>query len=525
MRPMPSCPSYRRKILSSLDFFIPHRRSYTRPPTAPKPHLDLKHIRQNPGLYEQNCIDRNYPNLSKHSWRILELHDDWLACQAEALSMRKSSKILNEEVAKLATTRAEEPSPRHRSEATLGQGMERMKDEAKRLKSALGLIEEKEKIYQAQMAELALGLPNLSSTNTPVGDMPEIIEHLNMPGNANTPSKMESSNPITIASAHATSHTMIGKTLDILDFPSAATTSGWGFYFLKGAGAMLETALVQHALSMATAAGFTLVSPPSMVYSHMAAACGFQPRDSNGETQIYAIEEKDPNKPGLVLAGTAEIPLAAMNAGKTLQEKDLPLKLVGVSRCYRAEAGARGADTKGLYRVHEFTKVELFAWTVPDEIWQDNEAGNRFSAASKTTTNPPSATLLDEMLALQKRILQPLGVPLRVLCQPTQDLGASATSKYDIEAFFPSREHAPWGELSSLSLCTDYQSRRLATTVKMARGGKEVYPYTLNGTALAVPRVLAAVLESGWDEETGSVKIPECLWPWMGGLKEICKPT
>jgi seryl-tRNA synthetase len=443
--------------------------------------------------------------------------------------MRKRSKILNERVARLAT-RAAGTSPAHGSEETLAPDMEQMKDEARRLKSALGLIEEKEKTYQAQMDELALELPNLSSTATPVGDTPDIVEHLNMPVNADALSSIGSSNPITILSSHATSHVTIGKALDILDFPSAATTSGWGFYFLKGAGAMLETALVQHALAMATSAGFTLVSPPSMVYAHMATACGFQPRDSNDETQIYAIEEKDRNKPGLVLAGTAEIPLAGMYAGRTLQEKELPLKLVGVSRCYRAEAGARGADTKGLYRVHEFTKVELFAWIVPDDeagqdASNDGEAGNRFSPACTDTAQPPSAVLLEDMLALQKRILQPLGVPLRVLCQPTHDLGASATSKYDIEAFFPSRTHASWGELSSLSLCTDYQSRRLATTVKMARGGREVYPYTLNGTALAVPRVLAAVLESGWDGETGSVRIPECLWPWMGGLREIVKPV
>jgi seryl-tRNA synthetase len=208
-----------------------------------------------------------------------------------------------------------------------------------------------------------------------------------------------------------------------------------------------------------------------------------------------------------------------MNAGKTLTDAEVPLKLVGVSRSYRAEAGARGVDTKGLYRVHEFTKVELFAWTLPDDLSPENEDGYMFTPASNA--KPSSQLLLEDMLALQKRVLAPLGLPLRVLSQPTHDLGASATCKYDIEAFFPSRTHAPWGELSSLSLCTDYQSRRLATKVKIAGGRRSVYPYTLNGTALAVPRVLAAILEHGWDENRGVVSLPKCLWPWMGGLEEI----
>ena len=204
--------------------------------------------------------------------------------------------------------------------------LEEWKQEAKQLKVAIGAIEEREKAYQLQMEELALELPNLSSTNTPIGDVPDVLEYIN------GSSSSSSLDPEVVVPRHTRSHVEIGTALNILDFSSAATTSGWGFYFLKGAGALLETALVQHALSIATAAGFTFVSPPSLVYSHMAAACGFQPRDSNGETQIYAIEEKDPSKPSLVLAGTAEIPLAAMNAGKTLADTELPLKLVGVSR-------------------------------------------------------------------------------------------------------------------------------------------------------------------------------------------------
>jgi seryl-tRNA synthetase len=203
----------------------------------------------------------------------------------------------------------------------------------------------------------------------------------------------------------------------------------------------------------------------------------------------------------MCLAGTSEISLAGMKANTAIDREELPMKRVAVSRCYRAEAGARGADTKGLYRVHEFTKVEMFAWTSPDQ----DEAQE----------------IYDEMLDIQTEILQSLGLHCRVLEMPTTDLGASATRKVDMEAWFPSRQsiNDGWGELTSASMCTDYQTRRLATRTRV--DGKISFPWTSNGTALAVPRVIAALLENGWDEETGTVAIPEVLRPWMDGLERM----
>jgi len=179
------------------------------------------------------------------------------------------------------------------------------------------------------------------------------------------------------------------------------------------------------------------------------------------------------------------------------------LKRVGVSRCFRAEAGARGVDTKGLYRVHEFTKVEMFAWTL--------------------NSTEASTAIFDEILSIQTEILQSLGLHCRILEMSSTDLGASATRKRDIEAFFPARpKDDGWGEVTSVSTCSDYQSRRLATKVDVRNlGGKIAFPYTVNGTALAVPRVLAAILENGWNERNLEVKIPEVLWPWMNGMKVI----
>jgi len=344
---------------------------------------------------------------------------------------------------------------------------------------------------------LAAALPNLTSDETPRGDVPTVVGYIN-----NHPE------PRGFSSDRVwRSHVHIGSELNLLDFSSAATTSGWGWYYLLNEAALLEQALIQYSLSVAMSYGWRIVSPPTMIYSHISSACGFQPRDQNGEQQVYSIAQAPSDvgkKPEYSLAGTAEIPLAAMKANQTIIEDELPLKHVAVSRCYRAEAGARGVDTKGLYRVHEFTKVEMFAFTSP-------------SLSSSTT-------IFDEMLSIQTRILTSLNLHCRILEMPSTDLGASASRKRDIEAFFPSRRDKDegWGEVTSTSICTDYQTRRLGTKLaEKSKGGKMGFPWTVNGTALAVPRVLAAVLENGWDEEESVVRVPECLWPWMGGVKVI----
>ena len=476
------------------------RRPYTRPAFAPKPSIDIKHIRQNPGLYEQNCVDRNYAAHSRSSWRIIELHEQWLALQQNARHLRERNNAIRGKLAKAN-------SKSHAASHGDGETRESLLDEAKALKAEIGAIETKETELQDEIDNLAQDLPNLSSTSTPVGTEPQLIEYIN---HHPEPEPSQSDRVWR-------SHVHIGSELGILDFAASAQTSGWGWYFLVGDAAMLEQALVQYALSVARKRGWKVVAPPSLVYSHVASACGFQPRDQNGEQQVYAIEraEKDQGKPQLVLAGTAEIPLAGMKANQTFDDVELPLKTVGVSRCYRAEAGARGIDTKGLYRVHEFTKVEMFAWTLPDTNEQEH-------FAAETPSN--SQAIFDEMLSMQKEILQSLGLHCRVLEMPTTDLGASATRKIDIEAFFPSRREKDqgWGEVTSTSICTDYQSRRLHTRVRLGKtGGKLEFPYTLNGTALAVPRVLAAILENAWNEHDYSVTIPEVLRPFMGGQEKI----
>ncbi|KAK4142807.1 uncharacterized protein C8A04DRAFT_29575 [Dichotomopilus funicola] len=462
--------------------------------TAFKSTPDLRHIRENPELYAQNCRDRNYHAAAEHPARITELFAQWQAKQREGRGLRERGNLLRRQLANPGTSRddADEDAAGFRS-----MSRDQLLEEGRKVKAGLADIEEAESSLTAEMHRLALAIPNLTSDLTPRGAEPTVLSYINdhpEPGPAPSDRVWRS-------------HVHIGTELGILDFAGAAQTSGWGWYHLLDEAAQLEQALINYALTAATRAGWRQASPPSMVYSHIAAACGFQPRDTHGETQIYAIAQSSDDaargKREHCLAGTAEIPLAGMKADTILDESDLPLKRVAASRCYRAEAGARGADTKGLYRVHEFTKVELFAWTPPDaDATQD---------------------LFDEMIDLQTELLGSLGLHCRVLEMPTADLGASATRKCDIEAFFPSRRdrNEGWGEVTSASVCTDYQTRRLATRVKMAAGGKTAFPWTVNGTALAVPRVLAAILENGWDEGEKTVVIPEVLRPWMDGREKI----
>lgn len=484
-----------------------------RPTIAPKPTIDIKHIRQNPALYEQTCLERNYKAQAAYPARILALHEEWQARQRDGRALRERSNLLRRQIANPSSVSADEDpataKPRTRDE---------LLDEARQLKQQLSTIEQDEDRLQAEIQALALSLPNLTSDDTPRGDLPAVLSYIN----DHPEPHPQSSDRVW------RSHVHIGSELGILDFAGAATSSGWGWYYLLGDGAQLEQALVAYALDTARRYGWAQVSPPSVVYSHIASACGFQPRDQHGETQVYTLgqspRDRDKGRPELSLAATAEIPLAGMRADTVMDEADLPSRRAAVSRCYRAEAGARGADTKGLYRVHEFTKVELFAWTPPDADAADE--------------------VFEEMLDMQTEILGSLGLHCRVLEMPSADLGASAARKNDIEAWFPSRarrdttaaavatdgqegaaesaEEEGWGEVTSASICTDYQTRRLATRVRIGgANGKMVFPWTVNGTALAVPRVLAAILETGWDEGSMTVTIPEVLRPWMDGKDTI----
>ena len=460
--------------------------AFSRPSIAPKPTIDIKSIRQRPELYAQNCLERDYKPLVQHSQRIVQLFEEWKALQNQSRGLRERSNYLRTKLSHTKTF-----SGREVADQAEPSDKEQVIEEARLLREKTRAIEEQEQLLTSEINELAIELPNLTSSKTPVGKEPKLIGYINEHLEAATKDRVWRS------------HVLLGAELDLLDFASASTTTGWGWYYLKNEAALLEQALIQYALKVALQNGFSVVTPPSVVYSHISSACGFRPRDQGGEQQVYAIQHNSTShKPEHSLAGTAEIPFAAMKANTDLEEGDLPLRVVGPSRCYRAEAGSYGADTKGLYRVHEFTKVEMFGWTMPDGSEND---------------------LFHKMVGIQSEILESLGLRCRILEQPSTDLGASATRKQDIEAFFPSRgdRNDGWGEVTSASICTDYQTRRLGTRVRSTPSGKMAFPYTVNGTAMAVPRVLAAILENHWDDRESCIRIPEVLWPWMAGVHVI----
>ena len=482
---------YRRGRFSAHRVSIPQ----SIPTTAPKPEYNIRHIRKHPKLYSKHCDTRNYKVQSDNPFEIVRLFEEWARSKSDTRDLRVRNNVIQKEL-------------KIRSQNVTGSEKAKLLEEARGLKSKLATSTIQEQQLLRKIDALAAELPNLTSEETPLGTDPEVISYINeLPDVSET-----ETDP-------ARSHVEIGADLDLLDFAGAATASGWGWYYLRNEGALLEQALIQYALKVAMEHDFTIVTPPSMVYSHIVSACGFRPRDQSGEQQVYHIaqakKDQGSDRPAWSLAGTAEIPFAGMKAKQVLDAADLPIKVVGPSRCYRAEAGARGVDTKGLYRVHEFTKVEMFAWTLPGA----------------------EQAAFESLLSIQKTILQNLNLPCRILEMPSDDLGASATRKQDIEAFFPSRrrrqsnyhahkkDNEGWGEVTSASICTDYQTRRLATRVKNIPGSKEGgalgFPSTVNGTAVAVPRVLAAILENGWDDKEGVVRIPEVLWPWMHGLRII----
>lgn len=460
---------------------------------GPKAIIDIKHIRLNPELHTHNCIARNYKAQAAYPERIVSLNNELQTLQHDRRQLREQSNTWRRALTNPASTQHDDEVGTANAQ-TLSR--EAALEQAREVKAKLQVVEEKESKIVSEIESLALQIPNQTSEETPIGEEPRLLSYIN-----------DHPEPAAKSSDRVwRSHVHVGSELQLMDFASAGTSSGWGWYYLMNEGAQLEQALVQYALTVASRAGWGIVSPPSMVYSHIASACGFQPRDQNGETQIYGIAQAEDDRargrPTHVLTGTAEIPLAGMKADSVLDLESLPLKRVAASRCYRAEAGSRGVDTKGLYRVHEFTKVELFAWTNPEE---------------DATTE-----VFDEMLDLQTEILGSLGLHCRILEMPSTDLGASAARKVDMEAFFPSRraKNDGWGEVTSASICTDYQTRRLGTRAKTP-AGKMLFPWTVNGTAMAVPRVLAAILENGWDENDMSVTIPEVLRPWMDGMEKI----
>ena len=401
-----------------------------------------------------------------------------------------------------------------------------LRDQAKQLKGQISTHQLELDGLEAELLELGLALPNWSHPASPLGPEVNALEVLRF-------------GPEPIGVDKARDHLDLCTTWALVDNDASAHTSGSSWPFLIGFLAQLEQALINHALSIAIARGFTPVITPDVVRADIAWRCGFQPRDpaAGAATQIYQLST-DPGTPEMCLAGTAEIPLGGLFAGKTFRVGELPAKVVGVGRSYRAEAGATGTDTRGLYRVHQFTKVEMFIVSEEDQ----------------------SEGCFEELGTVQREIMELLRIPVRVLEMPTEELGASAARKWDMEAWMPGR--GKWGEITSTSNCTDYQSRRLhirhkprvvppgatnvhqeaqeANIAQAGAGARETttrartdkdkpqttrFAHTLNGTAAAIPRLIIALMENGarFNDEgrVEGIDLPECLRRFWIGANDI----
>ncbi len=282
-------------------------------------------------------------------------------------------------------------------------------------------------------------------------------------------------------------HLALAAALGLVDFDGGAKVAGQKFYFLKNEAVLLELALQRYALDLLLAEGFTPYVTPDLARAEILEGIGFNPRGE--ETQIYSVAGTD-----LCLVGTAEITLGGLYADTILEEEQLPVLMAGISHCFRTEAGAAGRESKGLYRVHQFTKVEMFAITRPEE----------------------SDAMHARLLAIEERIYQGLELPYRVVDIAAGDLGAPAYRKFDVEAWMPGRgEAGGYGEISSTSNCTDYQARRLRVRFRRKATKKNEFAHMLNGTAVSNARLILALLENH-QRADGKIAIPKALQPYVG---------
>ena len=346
--------------------------------------------------------------------------------------------------------------------------------EGRRLKEKVGEIEAAHQKASLEFETLLKQLPNFLHPEVPEGG-----EEDSRPLHAfGEPTRFD---------FEPSDHLALGTALDLLDFERAAVVSGQKFYFLKNEAVLLELALQRFALDIVMEAGFTPYSTPDLARPNILDGIGFNPRGD--ETQVYSIANAD-----LCLIGTAEITLGGYYTDSILEEAELPLRLVGLSHCFRTEAGTHGRESRGLYRVHQFSKVEMFAFTKPE----DSEAMHA------------------ELLGLEENIFQALEIPYRVVDIASGDLGAPASRKFDLEAWMPGRgDGGDWGEITSASNCTDYQARRLKIRFRRNATKKLEMVHTLNGTAISLARAILTMLETH-QRADGSIGIPPALQPYMG---------
>lgn len=442
--------------------------------------LDIKLLRDDPELIRRTLAERSvrpFEDLEAEDWpartveRLCALDSEYLARLHEAEKLRHDQKANSQGMKAVSKLPKEEQGPARAPLVEEGKSLrEREKEVTSAMEAAL------------VQRDRAWGMvPNLTHPDSPVGHTDDDHREVKRWGEPRD-FGAEGFDPV--------DHLALGEKLELLDFQAGAKVAGQKFYYLKNEAVLLDLALQRYALNVALEHGFTLHTTPDLARVEILEGLGFNPRGES--TQVYSIANSD-----LCLVGTAEITLGGMLADSILEEEQLPLLYAGLSHCFRTEAGSHGQESRGLYRVHQFTKVELFAFTHGD-----------LNA---------SEAMHAKMLAIEEQIFQGLGLPYRVIDIATGDLGGPAYRKYDIEAWMPGR--GDYGEVTSTSNCTDYQARRLRIRYRpdATEGGKQKprLVHMLNGTAVATSRAIVAVLEN-YQRDDGGITVPEALRPLMG---------
>lgn len=411
--------------------------------------LDIKYIREHVAEVKENITNRG---LAVDVDKLLTLDKKRLQLLSEVESLRNAKnkpagKPTAAELAKLKEVKAKED----------------------KLSTDLDKVE-------IEYRELLFSVPNMTHPESPIGkDDNENVE-------------IRKTGKIPTFKFKPLDHAELGEKLGIIDFEAGSKVTGAKFYFLKDEAVLLEQALLNYGLEILQKEGFTLVATPDLAKTEIVNNMGYQPRGP--EAQIYNIEGGD-----LSLIGTAEIPLGGLYAGEIVDEKELPITLAGISHCFRTEAGAYGRHSKGLYRVHQFSKLEMFIFCKPEDSDKWHE----------------------KLVKLEEKIFTGLEIPYRVVDICTGDMGAVAYRKYDLEAWMPGRD--AYGEVTSTSNCTDYQARNLGIKYRKADGTTE-YLHMLNGTGIAISRALIAIMENN-QQADGSILVPKTLQKWVG--KKVIK--
>lgn len=420
--------------------------------------IDLQDLRNRPEAYERAC---DVKRIGFDVRAFLELDAQYRRLRSSVETLRSEQNSVTKLIPKLS------------GEEKTGK-LAAMKELSARLKSEEGAFRELEEEWQKRQ----LLIPSIPLGEVPVGkDDTENVE-----------SKRWGEPPS--FSFAPKDHVQLGKLLDIIDVERGVKVAGARNYFLKNDGARLQHAVLSFALDHLYRKGYTLMDPPHVVKYEAMMGTGYLPGD---EDAAYRLDDRDP---GHYLVGTAEVPVASYRSDEILDEAELPVRLAGYSPCYRREAGTYGKDTYGLYRVHQFYKVEQVVLCKADPA--------------------ESARCHEELLKNAEQLLQALNLPYRVVVVCTGDMGRGQVFKHDIESWMPSRN--AYGETHSCSSFHDFQARRLA--IRYRSGGRNVYCHTLNNTLVASPRILIPLLENN-QQEDGTVVIPEVLRPYMGGQERI----